>query len=105
MTVSVRRFLLLDDGGKTADRYTLLSTKPTVYMGHDRVHQYIGFSERPFHPQGFGQHGEMSHSQYLEHRHERFRSLGKRIKLDALPPDAQKFAKSFMDNVLEEDGE
>jgi hypothetical protein len=99
------RFVLLDNGGKTADRYTIFSTKPTIYMGHDSVHQYAGFNEHPTHPQGFGQHGELSHRQFMEHKRERFRSLGTRIKLESMPQEAQDFAKRFMVNVLEEDGQ
>ena len=102
-----KRFVLLDDGGVTADRYTLFSAKPTVYPGallRDAVHQYIGFNGNPYHPQGFGMHGEISVAQYNGHKRERFRSLGKPVKLDTLPPQAQKFARQFMDSVLAEDG-
>ena len=99
-----KRFILLDNGGKTTDRYTIFSTKPTGYVGHKSI-QYAGFNEHPYHPQGFGLHGEISPSQFDAHRRERFRALGRPIPLDALPPDAQKFAKSFMDSVLEEDGQ
>jgi len=45
-----------DNGGETCDRYTV------VYLDEedDRgMVTYVGMSERPFHPQGFGQHGEM----------------------------------------------
>ena len=48
---------IYDNGGRTADRYTV------VYTGRYRnytggVFLYIGMSEHPCHPQGFGQHGE-----------------------------------------------
>jgi hypothetical protein len=96
MPVRTRRFVLLDNGGKTADRYTLFDTKPM-----DNVIHYIGFDNNPYHPQGFGQHGELSPSQFRLHKNERFRALGKVVKLETLPPQAQKFAKSFMDDMLQ----
>jgi hypothetical protein len=99
-----KRFVLVDNGGKTTDRYTIFSTKATGYVGHKSI-QYAGFNERPYHPQGFGQHGEISPSQFEAHKRERFRALGKPILFSSLPPQAQKFAKEFMDNVLEEDGQ
>lgn len=74
-----------DNGGKTFDRFTV------VYTGRYRHKTggsflYVGMSEHPFHPQGFGQHGE-SHTQidYPSGTH-----LGKRIPFTALPPDCQK---------------
>ena len=48
------------------------------------VYPYLAASEHPFHPQGFGQHGESKES--LTGRH-----LGKRITFDECPPDVQKF--------------
>ena len=46
--------LIADNGGKTMDRYTVLYT-PT----EDGNFPYVGMSERPFDPNGFGQHGEL----------------------------------------------
>jgi hypothetical protein len=50
--------------------------------------QYIGMSEHPFHPQGFGQHGEMKiyNVQYTG----RGGCFDKRIKFADLPADCQK---------------
>ena len=100
-----KRFVLLDNGGKTADRYSLFSAKPTTPTGFKGAayHAYIGFSENPYHPQGFGQHGEINEAQYAAHKRERFRALGKPVRFDSLPPQAQKFAKEFMDSELEWD--
>jgi hypothetical protein len=68
---------IYDNGGKTADRYTVYymehGSKPGFWEG-------VGMSEHPFHPQGFGQHTEGmlgSHN-------------GKLIEFSQLPPDAQK---------------
>lgn len=91
----MKRFVLIDNGGKTADRYTLFDTKP--YEG--RI-MYIAFNNQPYHPQGFGQHGEITVAQFNQHKSERFRALGKPIKLEAMSEDAQKFAKEFMNDQL-----
>lgn len=40
-----------DNGGETVDRYTV------VYSRVDG-HPFVGMSEKPYDPQGFGQHGE-----------------------------------------------
>jgi hypothetical protein len=72
-----------DNGGATADRYTVVFTKKRI----DGVCLYIGASDHPFDPQGFGQHGEsdspIDRSTYSH--------LGKRVAFDSLPPDVQKF--------------
>lgn len=66
---------IYDNGGKTFDRYT-------VYFDQkEKENQYLclGMSERPFHPQGFGQH---SSGQLGRHN-------GKKIELKDLPVDCQ----------------
>lgn len=45
--------LICDSGEKVFDRYMVL------YEPENGVFPYVGMSENPFHPQGFGQHGEM----------------------------------------------
>jgi len=70
-----------DNQGESFDRYTV------VYTGRyaDRqygIWEYVAMSSNPFHPQGFGQHGE------LEQRDGAW--LGKRIDFDQLPLDCQK---------------
>jgi hypothetical protein len=72
-----------DNGGKTADRYTVVFTGN--YKGRDGC-DYIGMSENPFHPQGFGQHGwSQDIIDYPSYKH-----LGKKIKFEYLPKDCQK---------------
>ena len=89
-----------DNGGKTFDRYTV------VFSGHYRksqksggmrdAFQYVGMSEHPFHPQGFGQHGE-SERQIDVNKSGfapaigRSNHLGNRILFVELPADCQKF--------------
>ena len=92
------RFRLYDNGGKTIDRYTLIDAKPHDNVSNDNSgwvvwHDYIAFNSEPFHPQGFGQHGEYEriHSDRLDLRH-----LGRRISLDALPEQARRFAEQFI---------
>ncbi len=74
------------------DRFTV------VFTGKYRKganFQYVGMSEFPFHPQGFGQHGESS-SQIDVNKSGfapavgRRCHLGKRIPFSDLPPDCQK---------------
>lgn len=76
---------IYDNGGKTCDRYTIIpprwakdyrETQPGTFLA-------IAASERPFHPQGFGQHTGAMPGPHL----------GKRIHWDALPADVQKFAR------------
>jgi hypothetical protein len=56
---------IYDNGGKTADRYTVVYTPypyphgdyPNTYVGKP-VFGYVCMSGAPFHPQGVCQHGE-----------------------------------------------
>jgi hypothetical protein len=112
--------VLLDNGGETADRYTLFDTKPFYLTGYRKWSRkeyqkgirkgdpaegyiwFVAFNNRPYDPQGFAQHGEITVAQFNRHKAERFRALGKPIKLEAMSADAQKFAKRFMDESLAE---
>lgn len=83
---------IYDNGGETADRYTVVFTKKRMNKGcfappyHRGQFLYIGMGGSPFHPQGFCQHGE---SQELIDR-PTSSHLGKRIKFDDLPDDCKK---------------
>ena len=48
-----------DNGGKTADRYTVIFGAPIWSASMGRDVPYLGMSEAPEHPQGFSQWGEM----------------------------------------------
>lgn len=65
------------------DRYTI------AYRGWHlkdwgMVYPYAACNGAPFHPQGFGQHGELR--TFLRGRH-----LGRRVRFETLPNDVQKF--------------
>lgn len=91
-----RHIRVYDNGGETFDRYTV------VYTGRYRRnprdgYQYVGMSEHPFHPQGFGQHGETRDRpcDYAEHSNHvppvgKSCHLGKRITFADLPADCQR---------------
>jgi len=85
-----------DNGGESFDRFTVVFTGN--YKGRDGC-DYVGMSEFPFHPQGFGQHG------YAENIIDTNKSgfapaigrknhLGKRIAFSELPEDCQKLVLS-----------
>lgn len=73
---------IYDNGGRSFDRYTI-ALKARRHNG--RLYwPYLASSENPFHPQGFGQHGESEHP--VEGSY-----LGKRISFDSLPEQVQSF--------------
>jgi len=75
---------IYDNGGETCDRYTVYyGGRGTVRFDArtgKQIRMCVGMNEAPFHPQGFGQHGEG-----VPGRHN-----GKRIKFEDLPADCQK---------------
>lgn len=73
-----------DNGGKTFDRYTVVFTGNYTHKTN-RSYLYLGMSTNPFHPQGFGQHGE-SNSQIDKPA---YSHLGKKIKFEDLPKDCK----------------
>lgn len=89
---------IYDNGGKTFDRFTVVFTGR---YGHKTEGEtwVVGMSTKPFHPQGFGQHGG-----YLNRIDVnkwgfapaigRSNYLGKRILFGDLPPDCQKLILS-----------
>lgn len=83
-----------DNGGRSFDRYTII---PPRWAGKDyREHApgswaAIASSERPFHPQGFGQHCAAAPGPHL----------GKRIHWRDLPADVQRFARQAFPDFVE----
>lgn len=72
-----------DNGGATFDRYTVVFTGR--YKKNGRYFEYLGMSANPFHPQGFGQHGE--HTTQIDRPS--YAHLGKKISFSDLPKDCQ----------------
>jgi hypothetical protein len=73
-TAPIRTF---DNGGETFDRYT------AVFLDGS----YLGMSEHPSHPQGFGQHGELQRGHTINSD---LSYLGKEVHIDTLPADVQR---------------
>jgi len=80
---------IYDNGGKTVDRYTV------VYKNEESngsiFWPYVGMSANPFHPQGFGQHGELKF-RYTRQKGEKV------INFAELPLDCQKLVKRDLTN-------
>jgi len=84
------------EAGGTFDRYAAAYLAPMIQKDGTRYtpdsYAYVGMSENPFHPQGFGQHGESDRGPVdrpvasLGRRNH----LGKRILFADLPPDCQR---------------
>ena len=74
---------IFDNGGEMADRYTV-AFRGYYIPGEGMIYPYLASSEKPFHPGGFGQHGESRH--FLKGKH-----LGKRVRFEDIPVDVQKF--------------
>jgi hypothetical protein len=77
-----------DNGGKSIDRYTVVFSGN--YPGRQRLCRYLGMSGAPFHPQGFGQHGE---SETIIDR-PTYGHLGRKISFGDLPADCQELTLS-----------
>lgn len=90
----IERFRVYDLGGP-GDRYTVVDRIPVRIHDQD-IRFYFGMNAHPFHPQGIGQHGEFNEQNWRECSRVRFRNLGKRIKLEDLPPEALRAAKQFI---------
>jgi hypothetical protein len=77
-----------DNGGGSADRYTVCFTgnyrRKTIGQ-----FLYVGMSAEPFHPQGFGQHGESNRPIDWP----RYGHLGRKIRFSDLPEDCQKLIR------------
>ncbi len=88
-----------DVKGGSIDRYTVLYTGR--YKKGTGWYQYVAMNCSPFHPQGFGQHGESREiidqipgswgGVAIGRTHP---TLGKRISFDDLPEDCQKLVLS-----------
>lgn len=75
-----------DNGGETADRYTVVYTGNYTHKTN-RSFWYVGMSGSPFHPLGIGIHGD---SEFRPIDRPTYSHLGKKIKFQDLPEDCQK---------------
>jgi len=73
-----------DNGGETFDRYTIVYTGN--YAGRGGRCAYVGCSDDPFHPQGFGIHES---SRDIIDR-PKYSHLGKKVKFETLPKNVKK---------------
>lgn len=85
----MKNIRIYDNNGKTVDRYTVVFMDRPYYsqtgtLARHPMRECLGMSHSPFHPQGFCQH-----SGAMPGRH-----LGKRLKLEQLPPDCQRAIKA-----------
>lgn len=74
---------IFDHGVDQLDRYTI-AFKGYRVVGYGMNYPYLASSNNPYHPQGFGQHGESRY--FLTGKH-----LGKRVAFETLPEQVQKF--------------
>lgn len=79
-----------DNGGATFDRYTVVFTRIGHKHGMRGRSYYLGMSANPFHPQGYGMHGENDGA--IDRP--TYSHLGKRIRFADLPVDCQRCALS-----------
>ena len=93
---SPRHVRCYDNGGETIDRYTVVFTGKRARMdggtGRPFAYPYLAMNARPFHPQGFGQHGETNWFPADGLRPPsigRRGHLGKRIAFAELPDDCR----------------
>lgn len=79
------RFFLFDNGGRTADRYSLIDMRPEVFLG-ERYYNYFHFNSNPYHPQGIGMVSEVPHRDHELLRRSKPNPLGSLITAADLPP-------------------
>lgn len=93
------KLAVFDNGGESLDRYTVIYIGKDYRISHpyrSYLYPYLAMSDRPFHPQGFGQHGEIEifpndMRQLRKGKGQKlFSYLGKRINFNDLPEDCQK---------------
>ena len=70
-----------DNGGRTADRYTVIFMERPDYRPH--CFEALAMDDTPFHPQGFGQTTIARPG----------RHLGLRVSLESLPADCQQLVR------------
>lgn len=85
-----------DNGGATIDRYTAVFCGRMPGNSAVRSFPYLAMNSAPFHPQGFGQHGETTlrpcdvDGWGFPPAMGRKNHLGRRVPFSALPPDCRR---------------
>lgn len=78
-----------DNKGESIDRYTVYYSHPREWgITEPGIYPCVGMSGAPFHPQGFGQHGEGRLGRHNGHR----------VKLGDLPEDCQRVVKRDLED-------
>ncbi len=98
----MKNLAVFDYGGEILDRYTVIFLDSPVSDDpyYSDRYSYLGMSTRPFHPQGFGQYGEIeiplnALRQLRRGKGQRlFSHLGKLINFNDLPEDCQKLVNA-----------
>lgn len=80
------RIRCYDNGGKTADRYTVVFIDCPENSG---LYAAVGMNDEPFHPQGIGMHVTAMPGEHL----------GRRVKLAELPEDCQKLVRGDLNEI------
>lgn len=80
--------LAIFDDPRSIDRYTVFYTEPVTDDGH--TFAYVAMNAAPFHPQGFGQHGELDSRQV---RMFRSREAHRACRWSDLPEDCKKLVR------------
>lgn len=93
------------DDGKSIDRYTVVFTGRYRHLTGG-VSWYLAMNAAPFHPQGFGQHGEGVDRRCIDVNKSGFapmlgksNHLGKRILFADLPQDCRKLTLQTLFNL------
>jgi hypothetical protein len=82
-----------DNGGRSADRYTVVFTGRYRHLMGGQFY-YLAMSSQPFHPQGVG----LSGSSQTQIDYPMYSHIGKKIGFDKLPPDCK---KAVVDDYIE----
>jgi len=86
-----------DNGGKSADRYTVVFAPFVSPHDGNLYWQYLAMSSAPFHPQGVGLSGETcGHRPGVGAGSGWGNACGRVIEFEELPADCQKAARDFM---------
>lgn len=90
-TFEPRYIRCYDNGGETADRYTIVFTgNYSKGTGYDKRFQYVGMGSAPYHPQGICYNED---SEDLIDKPS-YKHLGKKIKFSDLPADCRQIVFS-----------